>query len=386
VSICRTRSVRMVLAVVCTGVVGVGLLPSIGEAQPKLTLAQVQSQIAALDVEAEVSQEALNTAQIAMASGQVTLATINARVARSRAALSTARMSVGRLASAAYRSGGVDQTLQLLLADNPTQFLAEISALDGVTNRQSDVLRIVMVAQQRLAQDNLAAAQQLGRLQQLRAAAARNYSDVQAKVAEAKALFDSLQASQRAEILKEQAQARAKAVAAAQAAAARAVAEARSAAAAAAARAAAARRPVRHSPGRASTGSGRPPSRHPTRGPVSASGIGARVVAFALSKVGDSYVWGASGPSAWDCSGLTMKAYASVGITLPHSSAAQYNSGRRISASALQPGDLVFYYSPIHHVGIYIGGGMIVNAANPGAGVTTDPLFSMPFSGAVRPY
>jgi peptidoglycan DL-endopeptidase CwlO len=110
------------------------------------------------------------------------------------------------------------------------------------------------------------------------------------------------------------------------------------------------------------------------------------VVAFALAQVGDSYVFGATGMSSWDCSGLTMRAYASVGISLPHSSRAQYGSGRHISYGNLRPGDLVFFYSPIHHVGIYIGGGMIVHAANPGEGVTTAPLSSMPYDGAVRPY
>jgi cell wall-associated NlpC family hydrolase len=81
-----------------------------------------------------------------------------------------------------------------------------------------------------------------------------------------------------------------------------------------------------------------------------------------------------------------MMAYSSVGVGLPHSSADQWNSGRHISPSDLQPGDLVFYYSPIHHVGMYIGGGMIVHAANPSSGVQVTSLYSMPYDGAVRPY
>jgi cell wall-associated NlpC family hydrolase len=113
--------------------------------------------------------------------------------------------------------------------------------------------------------------------------------------------------------------------------------------------------------------------------------MGGPAVAYALSKVGDSYVWGASGPSAFDCSGLTMAAWGSAGVSLPHSSSAQYASGRHISESELQPGDLVFYYSPISHVGMYIGGGKIVNALNPGAGVVISGLHDMPYSGAVRP-
>jgi cell wall-associated NlpC family hydrolase len=113
--------------------------------------------------------------------------------------------------------------------------------------------------------------------------------------------------------------------------------------------------------------------------------MGGPAVAYAMSKVGNGYVFGASGPSVFDCSGLTMAAWATAGVSLPHSSSAQYSSGRHISESELQPGDLVFYYSPISHVGMYIGGGKIVNALNPGAGVVISGLHDMPYVGAVRP-
>ena len=118
---------------------------------------------------------------------------------------------------------------------------------------------------------------------------------------------------------------------------------------------------------------------------VSASGRAAAAVHYALAQVGKAYVYGAAGPSAFDCSGLTMMAWAQAGVSLPHSSSAQYGMGPHISESQLQPGDLVFYYSPISHVGMYIGNGMIVHAANPGAGVLVSPLHYMPYVGAVRP-
>ena len=108
-------------------------------------------------------------------------------------------------------------------------------------------------------------------------------------------------------------------------------------------------------------------------------------VAYAMAQVGKAYVWGASGPSAFDCSGLTMAAWSQAGVSLPHSAAAQYAGGRHISESELQPGDLVFYYSGISHVGMYIGGGKIVNALNPGSGVRISGLHDMPYVGAVRP-
>jgi cell wall-associated NlpC family hydrolase len=104
-----------------------------------------------------------------------------------------------------------------------------------------------------------------------------------------------------------------------------------------------------------------------------------------MAQVGKAYSYGAAGPNAYDCSGLTMRAWGMAGVGLPHSSGAQQGSGTRVSESELQPGDLVFYYSPVSHVGMYIGNGLIVNALNPGAGVRVSGLHSMPYSGAVRP-
>ncbi len=116
-----------------------------------------------------------------------------------------------------------------------------------------------------------------------------------------------------------------------------------------------------------------------------ASGGAAAAVAYAMAQVGDSYVYGAMGPDSFDCSGLTMAAWAQGGVSLPHSSGSQMGSGTPVSTSALQPGDLVFYYSPVSHVGIYVGNGQLVHAANPSTGVQLTSVFSMPVSGAVRP-
>ena len=101
---------------------------------------------------------------------------------------------------------------------------------------------------------------------------------------------------------------------------------------------------------------------------VPASGRAAAAVRFAMAQVGKAYAYGAAGPNAYDCSGLTMRAWGAAGVGLPHSSRAQQGSGARVSESQLRPGDLVFYYSPVSHVGMYIGNGLIVNAENPGAG------------------
>jgi peptidoglycan DL-endopeptidase CwlO len=106
------------------------------------------------------------------------------------------------------------------------------------------------------------------------------------------------------------------------------------------------------------------------------SGSAAAAVAFARAQVGKPYCYGGAGMSCFDCSGLTMMAWKQAGISLPHSSAAQYNVGRRISASELQPGDLIFYYSPISHVSIYIGGGQRISATHTGDYVRVQSLGS----------
>ena len=120
-------------------------------------------------------------------------------------------------------------------------------------------------------------------------------------------------------------------------------------------------------------------------GAPSGSGKGAIVVRAAMSKLGAPYVWAAAGPNAFDCSGFTMWAWAQAGVSLPHSSRMQYAVLPKVSMSALQPGDLIFSYSPIHHVGIYIGGGNFIHAPHSGDVVKITAVAGYPVVGAGRP-
>ncbi|HYJ72095.1 MAG TPA: NlpC/P60 family protein, partial [Actinomycetota bacterium] len=114
----------------------------------------------------------------------------------------------------------------------------------------------------------------------------------------------------------------------------------------------------------------------PPSGGGGGGGSAAAVVAYARAQVGKPYCYGGSGPGCFDCSGLTMMAWRQAGVSLPHSSASQYNVGRRISAGELQPGDLIFYYSPISHVSVYIGGGQRISATHTGDYVRVQSLGS----------
>jgi cell wall-associated NlpC family hydrolase len=118
------------------------------------------------------------------------------------------------------------------------------------------------------------------------------------------------------------------------------------------------------------------PSPAPSPPPSSGGGGATAVVNYAMAQVGKPYCYGGAGPGCFDCSGLTMRAWAQAGVSLPHSSAAQYGVGRHVSAGELQPGDLVFYYSPISHVSIYIGNGQRVSATHTGDYVRVQSLGS----------
>jgi cell wall-associated NlpC family hydrolase len=115
------------------------------------------------------------------------------------------------------------------------------------------------------------------------------------------------------------------------------------------------------------------------------SGKGATALAFARRQLGDPYRFGASGPNAWDCSGLTAGAWRRAGVSLPHNAAAQFHRGRHIAKSQLRPGDLVFFYSGPSHVAIYAGHGMVIHAPRPGKRVSYIKMKYMPFRGARRP-
>ncbi|PZG15537.1 hydrolase [Nonomuraea aridisoli] len=118
--------------------------------------------------------------------------------------------------------------------------------------------------------------------------------------------------------------------------------------------------------------------------PVPGDGKAAAAARWALTQQLKPYVWGAEGPSSYDCSGLVMAAYRQVGISLPHYTGSQWTSGRHIDRSELRPGDLVFFYSDLHHVGIYLGGGMMVHAPRTGDVVRIAAIEGRPYAGAVR--
>jgi cell wall-associated NlpC family hydrolase len=128
-----------------------------------------------------------------------------------------------------------------------------------------------------------------------------------------------------------------------------------------------------------------PPSASPRPAPPSSS-KGQTAYAFARTQLGKPYRWGAAGPSAYDCSGLTLVSWSKAGVRLPRTTAQQFHVGRRVAKADLRVGDLVFFYGPTpSHVAMYAGGGKIIHAPRPGKVVEQVPIGYMPFAGAVRP-
>jgi cell wall-associated NlpC family hydrolase len=359
------RPTSTLVALSTAAVAALTLVPGTAVADPAPTIAQVQAQLDDLDHQAEVANEKVNGAQLQRAQIERELAKVRAQAAAQQKKLEAMRGEVASLAAASYRNGGIDPEVQLLLSDNPDEFLAGASSVNQLAQRQATALRKVQAARNQLAQDNLAVAQRLGQLKAVEQQLQAQKAELDRKVAQSKALLSSLKAEQRRRLEEAQRAARARELAAARAA--------RDSV-----------RTVARTTSSSSSSSSSSDDSSPSA-PVPVSGRASTAVSVALSKVGDAYVWGAAGPNVFDCSGLMMYAWRAAGVSLPHYTVAQYGSIRHVSLSQIQPGDLVFYYSGMSHVGMYIGGGQIVHAANPRSGVKISPLNEMPISGVGRP-
>jgi peptidoglycan DL-endopeptidase CwlO len=407
------RVIRLATAVALSLVLGLAAGGPAG-ADPAASLAEVQKQVAELHHQAEQAAERYNSANENRAAMQRRLTAAQADMDRRQAEVRELIKEIGGFAAASYRTGGTDPSLQVLLAEDPAEFLARASVVDAYATQQVGALRTVAVARQRLAEDRVTTGEVLERLKAIEAELDRHKSVAEDKLAKAQRLLNTLEAEQRAALERERAArdaASRKAAAEAQARLreqqAKAQAEVKAQADARAAAQARASVPTpRPSPDasqtstRAATPTPASRSTSPAQNPrptqpatqsqasaanVPASGKGAAALEFALAQVGEPYVYGGAGPNSWDCSGLTMMAWKAAGVSLPHGAKAQYGSTPHISKSELQPGDLVFFYNPIHHVGIYAGNDKVVHAPKPGDVVSVDPLGYMPFAGASRP-
>jgi len=318
-----------------------------------------QKQLDALDSQAEAATERYNAARIALSAAQSNATAAQHRLAAAQAKLSGLRKAVSAFAIAAYTGDPLDSTLSIT-ATNPQEYLDKLATLQAVTNSQQQALAAVAAASHDEAAAQTAASAALTVQQRSTQQMQNDRDQVLAAAAKEQNILDGLKAKEAALIR------------AAKARAARLAAEREAAALAARAAAARAAAAALSSQGVSSpmvTGSG-----------------GARVaVQWAYKELGKPYQWGAAGPDSFDCSGLTQYVWAKAGVYLDHYTGSQWNEGRHVSQAELQPGDLVFFGSDLHHVGIYIGNGNMIEAPHTGADVRISPYDRPDYAGAVRP-
>jgi len=312
-------------------------------------IAAVRNQIRDLQAKAETATERYNQAQGRLTEVESSLAGLRSKAVRQKRELNAVMGSVDSLARSTYMSGGMDASLQVLLADDPSQFLSQASAVDKVAQAQSASIRRTQTARLRLAQTlaEMAAKEKIAQGVRNDMSAAKSEADRQ--LAAANAVLAGLQAQERKRL-----------------AAIEAAARKQSQAAAHKAQQQIANRPI--------------PGVNPRA---------AKAVRYALSKVGSRYIAAHAGPTSFDCSGLTMAAWRQAGVSLPHYSYSQYSKVRKIPLSQAKPGDLVFYFGgSVHHVAMYIGNGKMVSASNPSDGVEVidvlGPWYRTYFTGVGR--
>jgi cell wall-associated NlpC family hydrolase len=312
-------------------IAAIGLIP-VSPAQADPDIKDVQAKVDRLYHEAEQASERYNDAELDLADLRKDLAALRADEQRQSDRLEAVRDEVADSILRGYQGESISTVGQVVVSDDPAAFLGQLSTMSGFNSLQDNMFDAYSTELEALDLRREATADRAAEIAETTDELAAEKSMIDNKLDDAKDLLADLEAEERERLL---------------------------------------------TSSRSST----------TRLPASvpASGRAAAAVSYAMAQVGDAYVYGATGEDAFDCSGLTMRAWGAAGVGLPHSSSAQYGSGPHISASALQPGDLVFYYSPISHVGMYIGNGLIVHAANPGTGVAVSGLYSMPYVGAVRP-
>jgi cell wall-associated NlpC family hydrolase len=353
--------------------------PSVS-AQPTKNIAQVSAELDALQTRAETASENYNAAQVKFNKISKRLHAAQSRVDRAKLQQAKILSTTNRIAASAYMSGGggLQSSLGLLLSDNPTGFLEQAVAVQQVSRSQNTSLRRIQSAQLSLAQAEIQLAQEKAAASAAQTEMRMRRDDINNAVADTQKLLSSLKAEERKRLGEEAARARAA-----------------SAAAAAAARHRVAAQSAFHATSGNSNSGGGNSSSNSSDNSGSYSGGGSSssramiAVNYALSQVGKPYSFNAQPPYSWDCSKLTAAAWAHAGVQLTALSWAQANEMRHVSSNDLQPGDILFYFNGAHHVAMYIGGGMIVEAASPRLGVQVTNAWnnwsSSHFSFAGRP-
>jgi cell wall-associated NlpC family hydrolase len=261
--------------------------------------------------------------QLAHANSEVKIA--KQAAARAQEAMAGSQKAVAQLAAMGYMNGGMDPTLGMLTSGNPNLFLSQASTVQQLNDEAGMRLSTLQREQVAAQRAQTTAKEEIATANQLQ-------SEINGKVKTIHAKLDVLNSSAMSQAMTIFDK----------------------------------------------TGS------YPNLVLPEATNVGTTALRAALTQRGKPYVWGAAGPDSYDCSGLVLWAFAQEGISLPHYTGDQWNSGMHVSRADLEPGDLVFFFTDISHVGLYIGNGLMVDAPSTGQVVQVQPVFWDSFVGAVR--
>ncbi len=323
------RGANAALCVMSAAAAAIGVVPATAAPHD-----DTRAKVDRLYEEAEKATEAYNKADERADKLREQVHDAQDRIARQQEDINSMRDALGSLAGAQYRSGGLDPSLALLLSEDPEDYLDRAARIARLSAHQAGELKDLQDAMREISQERAEAAGKLVELEKSRKTVAAHKRTVEHKLAQARRLLNSLTAADRAAY------------------------------------------------DRASR-SGRDVM--PDFGSLAApSGRAAAAIAAAHSALGKPYVWGANGPSGFDCSGLIQWSYAQAGVALPRTSQGQRYAGRQVPLSEAQPGDVVTYRSDASHVGMYAGNGQVIHAPYPGAPVRYDPVGMMPGATVTR--
>lgn len=314
----------------------------------KPTVESVRQQIEQLHDQAEAATERYNAAKEQIAGLNVRLAAAQVRVADQQKALGVARDALGRVAAETYKAGDF-ATLSLFFSENPDGYVSTNQLMTSLGDRKADAVDSLLRQRQQLAASMTDVQEQQERLRKTQQDLQDSRVEVQKKLSAATTLLGRLTDGERGQLT--------------------------------------AGTSSRYRASLSDLGIAVPASGRPSCEDVPVVAPNARVgkvLAYACAQLGDPYVWAADGPGSFDCSGLTLMAWKQAGVSLPHNAAMQATHGKKVGKDDLEPGDLVFFRSPIGHVSIYIGGGAMLTAPQTGDVVKIAPMRWRDFTTAVR--
>lgn len=323
----RRLAGRVAIATAFAAAVGIGLPASLAgpaAAAPQPSLKQLLAEANKLSRQIDDLSQQYDALRIQFneAKAQVRVAKLSVR--RDQALLAADQASIAHIAAAGYMSGNVSPAISLLESRTPQAMLNQASILGELQKENGDKVRLVTAARTAAQRARLLAVQEEQKAAKLSAAMKTEVASIQAK----ESRLNSAAFAKALQIYR-------------------------------------------------NTGT------YPAM-PVTGDSVGVQALREAMTKIGDAYVWGAAGPNTFDCSGLVVWAYAQLGISLPHYTGDLWNSGVHVPRSQLEPGDLVFFFPDIGHVGIYVGNGFMLDAPTYGIPIGIHPVFWGSYDGAVR--